>query len=60
MAKNNAPTEAPAEAATPAPAEAFPLPVDEWHGKGGEYVIENGVRRRVGGPPVGPELPADA
>lgn len=46
-----------AEPAAPAPAPTppHPLPVDRWHGVGGEYVIENGVRRRVGGPP----LPAD-
>lgn len=36
-----------------------PLPVDEFHGVGGSYVIENGVRRRVAGPelatPVAPD-----
>ncbi len=48
-AKTTATTEAPAAAAAPA------LPVDQWHGVGGEYVIENGVRRRVGGP----ALPGD-
>lgn len=36
------------------------LPVDEWHGVGGEYVIENGVRRRVGGPPLPSEQVAPA
>lgn len=33
-----------------------PLPVDEFHGVGGSYVIEGGVRRRV----EGPALPAAA
>lgn len=43
----------PAESAAPAQApEAQPVPVDQWHGMGGEYVIEDGVRRRVGGPPL--------
>lgn len=57
MTKKTADNTAPATPATPAgdapaPAPAFPLPVDEFHGVGGEYVMENGVRRRVGGPPL--------
>lgn len=48
--KNNAPAESQSEAPV--------LPVDQWHGVGGEYVIENGVRRRVGGPEL-PAPPAD-
>jgi len=43
--KTTAPAEAP-QAEKP----ATPLPLDQWHGVGGEYVIESGVRRRVGGP----------
>ena len=52
MAQAKTQNQTPAPADTPAQAPA--LPVDQWHGVGGEYVIENGVRRRVGGP----ELPA--
>lgn len=55
MAKQQAAAQPPNDTA-PAPT----LPVDQWHGMGGEYVIENGVRRRVAGPPVGPEAPAAA
>lgn len=50
-------------AATPAHAAqahvvAPALPVDQWHGVGGEYVIEDGVRRRVGGPVLPADTPA--
>lgn len=31
------------------------IPVDEFHGKGGAYVIENGVRRLVEEPTRAPE-----
>lgn len=48
----------PQAAEAPAEAPANTLPVDQWHGVGGEYVIENGVRRRVGGPPLD-EPPAE-
>lgn len=34
-------------------------PVDPWHGVGGEYVVVNGVRTRVGGPPLPPVPPAE-
>lgn len=54
-------TTAPAPADAPqADAPAAALPVDQWHGVGGEYVVENGVRRRVSGPPLGPEAEAQA
>lgn len=36
-----------------------PLPVDEFHGVGGSYVLEGGVRRRVEGPAL-PEAAAPA
>lgn len=36
-----------------------PLPVDEFHGVGGSYVLEGGVRRRVEGPAL-PETGAPA
>lgn len=36
------------QAPQPAPA----LTVDQWHGMGGEYVMVDGVRTRVGGPPL--------
>lgn len=42
-----------AGAETPAP-----LPVDDYHGVGGSYVVEGGVRRRVAGPPLPAETPA--
>ena len=42
-------------AGAPQPSQATPqeptvLPVDEHHGMGGSYVIENGVRRRADEP----------
>lgn len=42
-----------------AEAPAFALPVDQWHGKGGEYVMVDGVRTRVAGPPLDGEPPAE-
>lgn len=36
-----------APAADAAPVSAVGLPLDEFHGKGGEYVVKDGVRRRV-------------
>lgn len=42
----------PASAEPQVTAVAAPLPVDEFHGVGGSYVIEHGVRRRVEGPPL--------
>lgn len=32
-----------------------PLPIDEFHGKGGAYVIENGVRKLAEEPTKTPE-----
>lgn len=60
MAKPTPAQTAAATAASLAQADALaelrrpsePLPVDEFHGVGGSYVIEGGVRRRVEGPPL--------
>lgn len=38
-------TTAPAEICRPEAPEPTVLPVDEWHGLGGDYVMDNGVRR---------------
>lgn len=51
-------TKAPAAAQAAPVATAATLPVDQWHGVGGEYVIEDGVRRRVGGPVLPADTPA--
>lgn len=39
-----------------AEAPASLLPVDQWHGVGGEYEMVGSVRTRVGGPPL-PDVP---
>lgn len=48
------PAEAPAAAAETSPV----LPVDEFHGVGGSYVMVGGVRTRVAGPPLPDQTPA--
>lgn len=44
-----APAEAPAEAPAAAVAtSAVGLPIDQYHGRGGTYILHNGIRTLVG------------